>query len=329
MPDLQSQFLRFHDAIKVDFDGNQPLRDKRDIIISNLKDGLKRSFFANTPTFTSFNQGSYDLATGIQPLQGNDYDIDVGVIFDLNRSNYKPLVLKQYVYNALSNVALRTVEIRRPCVRVQYHKYGTQSFHIDLAIYARDMNPWGGFGDTLYIAKGLPGSVEANKVWEVSEPFQLKELIKNKVSSGADRDQFRRIIRYLKRWKDYNFSAGGAGKPTGIALTACCYNLFVAQKNLVRNPLNTQWVSKHDDLRALKMVVAGIINSFWHNNITVQLPVKPYNNLFEKMTPIQMAAFKIKLESLLKVLNGISSDIFTSVACSRLRTVFGGDFPSS
>jgi hypothetical protein len=89
MANLQSQFNKFHDAIKIDFDGNQPLRDKRDLIVKNLRDGLKKIFYPNyPPTFSSFNQGSYDLHTGVEALSGEDYDIDVGIIFNFSKSEY-------------------------------------------------------------------------------------------------------------------------------------------------------------------------------------------------------------------------------------------------
>jgi hypothetical protein len=61
MANLQTQFIKFHDAIKIDFDGGQILREKRDLIVGNLRDELKRLFPTNTPTFNHFNQGSYDL----------------------------------------------------------------------------------------------------------------------------------------------------------------------------------------------------------------------------------------------------------------------------
>lgn len=130
MAELQTQFNKFHNAIKVDFDGNQPLRDKRDTIITNLRDGLRRLLPTCTPTFKCFNQGSYDLATGVEPLSGEDYDIDVGIIFNYSKSTCKSVQVKEWVYKALCT-GTRTVEIKRPCVRVQYHYNNEKSFHID------------------------------------------------------------------------------------------------------------------------------------------------------------------------------------------------------
>ena len=117
MVNLQTQFKKFHNTIKVDFDDNQPLRDKKDLIINNLKSGLKKHIPINTPTFTPFIQGSYGLATGVEPLPEEDYDIDVGIIFNFSKNDYTPVAIKYWVCAALSR-GPRTVEIKKPCVRV-------------------------------------------------------------------------------------------------------------------------------------------------------------------------------------------------------------------
>lgn len=323
MVNLQTQFNKFHDIIKIDFDGNKSLREKRDLIIENLRDGLKRLFPVYTPTFSYFNQGSYDLATGVEPLPEEDYDIDVGIIFNFPKSAYKPVEVKEWVYKAL-NTGSRTVEIKRPCVRVQYHYNGAKWFHIDLAIYSVDKDYWG--NESNHIAKGFIGSSEDKKIWELSEPFRLKELLKSKITDSSDREQFRRVIRYLKRWKDYNFSSTVAGRPTGIALTACCYNLFMAQKDYIYSFYTYQY----NDLRALQNVVSGIIGMFaWNNQISVKLPVQPYNDLFEKMSTNQMTSMKTKLITLRDTLSYAANEFYPSNACARLQKVFGDDFPSS
>ena len=322
MANLQTQFNEFHNTIKLDFDDNKLLRDKRDLIVGNLRDGLRKLFSIYAPTFNHFNQGSYDLATGLEPLLGEDYDIDVGIIFNFSKNAYKPVQVKEWVCTAL-NTGSRTVQIKRPCVRVQYHLNSERWFHVDLAIYSLDRDYWG--NETTHIAKGFIGSSEDKKIWELSEPFRLKELLKSKFADSSDREQFRRIIRYLKRWKDYNFSSTVTGRPTGIALTACCYQLFVAQKDYDYSSYTCQY----NDLRALLNVVNGIIEMFsWNDQISVKLPVQPYNDLFGKMTNIQMTLMKTKLISLRNTLAAALQEPYSFNACASLRKVFGSDFPS-
>lgn len=326
MADLQTQFNKFHDTIKIDFEGNKPLREKRDMILDELRAGLKKNYPTNTPTFDWFNQGSYDMATGVEPLEGDDYDIDVGIVFNLTKDDVEPVTLKEIVYDILNSVYQRKVEIKRPCVRVQYQKAGEKAYHIDLAIYSHGKDFWGNMNDTLYIAKGYSGSAKDKKIWEISEPYQLKELIKTNISDISDREQFRRIVRYFKRWKDYNFSSSGTEKPTGIALTACCYYLFSVQKSY--NPITKTY--RYNDLEALKNIVNGILNAFnGYTRIKVELPVSPKNDLFEKMSDNQMLNLKTKLQSFKTILENASNDTQITMACMRLRGAFGGDFPTS
>lgn len=326
MANLQTEFLKFHNTIRIDFDNNKPLRDKRDLIVNNLRDGLKRMFPINPPTFNYFNQGSYDLATGVAPLWGQDYDIDVGIIFNFSKSIYKPVQVKEWVYNAL-NTGARTVEIKRPCVRVQYHQNGAKWFHVDLAIYSVDKDYYG--NEVNHIAKGFIGSSDDKKIWELSEPFRLKELLKSKISDNSDREQFRRVIRYLKRWKDYKFSSVGAERPTGIALTACCYNFFSPQKTLIYDPFTRTYAYQYNDLLALYNVIDGMINTFnWNNIISVNLPVQPYNDLFDKMSERQMLNLKNKLTYFKTILANAFNEPESARACIRLQDVFGTDFPT-
>jgi hypothetical protein len=320
MANLQSKFLKFHDVIKTDFEDNEQLREQKDLIVDNLRQGLRRLGPINTPTFSSFGQGSYALKTGVKPLTGQDYDIDVGIIFNFSKYSYRPVQVKEWVYEALQ-AGRRKIVIKRPCVRVQYHEDGAESFHVDLAIYSLDKSSYG--NEILHIAKGLVNSSEDYKFWEISEPFKLSQLLQQKFSNSFDRKQFRRIIKYLKRWKDYNFGTV-AGRPTGIALTACCYELFVPQTDRVFNDPNRSF--EYNDLKALLNVVTGIINMFTEQNkIIVELPVKPHNDLFKKMTDIQMEFMKEQLITLQHTLS--SAEDSPLVACAHLREVFGSDFP--
>ncbi|WP_299493357.1 hypothetical protein [Acaryochloris sp. IP29b_bin.137] len=193
-----------------------------------------------------------------------------------------------------------------------------------MAIYSVDKDYWG--NEEYHIAKGFIGSSDDKKIWELSEPFKLKDLLKSKFSDSSDRDQFRRIIRYLKRWKDYNFPSTILGRPTGIALTACCYNIFAVKKGYNYYSYTYQY----NDLIALQNVVNRMIRMFsWDDQISVKLPVKPYNDLFEKMTNNQMKELKSKLVNLSQILAIASQEYYPYRACDSLRKVFGSDFPSS
>lgn len=177
MANLQNQFNKFNLAIRTGYDESSSLREKRDTILKDLQSGLKRLFPSGTPTFSSFHQGSYAIGTGVKPLIGDDFDIDVGIVFNFSKNDYQPTVVKGWVFDALNTLG-RNVEYKRPCVRVQYRKNFEKTFHVDLAVYTHPdyEKTW---EKNYYIAKGYFGSKEEYKNWEVSEPSALVELFKN------------------------------------------------------------------------------------------------------------------------------------------------------
>lgn len=320
---LQTEFNKFHENIKLyDKTDNKELRGKRDMLEKEL-----RTYFKNKAkeegttriTFSVENQGSYSMGTGIKALKNEDYDIDVMVLFNISKDDYTPIEVKRWVYDAL-NINNRTVEYKKPCVRVQYHKDGKVLYHVDLALYANENS-----NCQTYLSKGKPTSATADKIWEISEPKKLKDKINNKFSDSDDSQQMKRVIRYLKRWKDLKFQSTGHGRPTGIALTALAYNLFKPQ--VVKNPFSSTTTIK--DLLALKNLVSSILGEFniWTGRISVSLPVKPGNDLFEKMKDGSHKTFKEKLEKLKTALEDAINEPDPHKASKILIRQFGDDFP--
>ena len=322
MADVQKQIVDFHDKIKlVTFDENAILRDKRDIILNKLKTRLKAMFEEKdepVPQYDSFDQGSYKMGTGVVPLD-SDYDIDVGISFKVKKDDYPdPVVVKQWVYDALNVHPHKKVEMKRPCVTVVYHKDDEPVYHVDLAVYSDESCTSDG---KKYLARGKLNSSADNKSWEVSDPKGLMNTVGNKYS-GEDKKQFIRVIRYLKRWKAYNFSFVGNAAPIGIGLTVAAYDWFILSKTQ-DNVANT---SKYNDLQATRDLVKKMVDNFG-TRLRVYLPVEPYSELFAKMTDNQMTDFKGKLDKLLEALDSAISEIAPEVACETLKKVFGDDFP--
>ena len=326
MANVQTYFNKFNDTIRRNYDDNSVLRGKRDLLLKDLREGLQRHFqtaSVGIPKFDMFNQGSYAMGTGIEPLPGEDYDIDVGLNFHLSKNDHSPIDVKQWVYEAL-HTGNRKVKYKRPCVRVQYHRAGEEVYHVDLAVYLGGSSNW---DNRTYLAKGFPGSEPKNRIWEVAEPKRLIEIFQQKFQNQeGHREQFRRVIRFLKRWKDVNFSANGNERPTGIATTACAMNWF--QVGTRYNDLDGKYY--YDDLIALKNLSESILNQFgFGSRISVHLPVPPYNDLFEKMSNKQMQNFKIKLAGLISIhLRNAEEAPNAFLACSALRHAFGNDFPT-
>lgn len=313
MPAVQKQFEDFHAAIKLDGDDeNAKLREKRDTLIRALKANMD----SDVPAFESFNQGSYSMFTGVLPPDRN-YDIDVGIIFDCKRDKYPdPVVLKKKVRDALDTHG-RTVTIRRPCVTVNYIRDGNIDYHVDLAIYVkRDDN-------LLDIAKGKENSTDDKRVWEGSDPKTLTSLICNAFTEPGALAQYRRCIRYLKRWRNVKFSNGGA--PLSIALTVAAYRWFKP---------HFETSGKAGDLLAMLAWVKALLSQFaWdltdeglHERLKVILPVSPNSDLMAWMSKSQMATLKERLESLRDALNDAYDEELPEDACKLLKKQFGDDF---
>lgn len=324
MPTLQTAFTDFHDAIKLsDMDENATLREKRDILLDKLKNKIS----AEASSYSSFNQGSYAMHTGVKPDDG-DYDIDVGLRFDIDKDDYPdPTVVKKWVRDALEGHT-KSVEIRKPCVTVKYQREGESIYHVDFAIYAANNKD-----GKLYLARGMEFADEKNKFWEESDPLELIRLVREKFSDSDDAKQFRRVIRYLKKWKSGKFSSTGHAAPTGIALTMLAYNLFSPQYSVdvFKNNART-----YDDFSALRNLVAAILDQFTVEfdaslnllyKIRVEMPTPPWNDLFEKMTLNQTTSLREKLLSMKDTLDTVTTKDSLSEKCETLQALFGEDFP--
>lgn len=314
MATLQQQFDEFHTRIKLDQDDERAkLRDKRDTLIRALANNLDD----DVPAFEKFDQGSYAMHTGVLPPDKN-YDIDVGIVFDCTRDKYAdPVELKKKVCKAL-NTHGRSVVIRRPCVTVNYMRGNEVDYHVDLAIYVKRDD------GLLDLAKGKLNSSTEKRVWEPSDPRKLTDIICTAFSDADDLAQYRRCIRYFKRWRNVQFANGGA--PLSIALTVAAKNLFATRFSTSSRPV---------DLLAMIDWVDALLGQFqqlytdegWHRRLVVTLPVTPYCDLMEWMSKGQMETFETKLKSLRQALVDAEAEELPEEACKKLRKQFGDDFP--
>ena len=322
MINLQNEFLTFHDSIKLD-DENATLRSKRDILLNKLAKNISEE----AASYTHFNQGSYAMGTGIKPEKG-DYDIDVGLKFNIDKADYDdPIDVKKWVKDAL-DVHTKSVKIRRSCVTVTYQEDGEDAYHVDFAVYANNNED-----GEMYIAKGKENSLPENKYWEISCPQELISEINGKYEDADDRAQFKRVIRYLKKWKSNKFLVSGNLAPTGIALTILAYKFFQVSKKY--DPYAEKYV--YDDFSALKTLINKIKWEFQptydvdddviYYTIKTGLIVKPYNNLFEKMTNKQMDDFYNKVVECEELLEEVVTEGRRDKACEILRKIWGDDFP--
>ena len=189
MANIQKQFEVFHQNIRIDYDS---LREKRDIVLNRLRKYLKDK---ELPGFDELLQGSYAMGVGIAPIEKLEYDMDVGLRFEIDYNDYSASKVSDWVFKGVEDHTDK-VEQKGPCVRVTYAQ---GDYHLDLVSYAWKNNST---IETFKLAHKTKG-------WKPADPPALLKFVEEKRNpfevtkdSATQTDQFRRIVRYLKRWND-------------------------------------------------------------------------------------------------------------------------------
>jgi hypothetical protein len=302
---LQAAFDEFHAAIKHEQFGERALlRQRREQLLQELKDGLPPEFKVE-----AFDQGSYAMQTGVMPLDG-DFDIDLGVVFACEKMAFAgPVAAKRLVRDALAK-GTRRVSIRQSCVTVRYAKRGTDNHHVDLAVYATESK------GRLWLAKGKEHSQADRCFWESSDPQELTALVNGRFR-GESLSQFRRCVRFLKRWKHHHFTSNS---PYSIALTIAAYHWFSPSLGTLGGVPN--------DFDAMLKLATGLRENFHDGRLKVCLPVEPKVDLLATMSGKQMNDFCAQVDRLIESLRATRAAENLDEGLTILRREFGDDFPA-
>ena len=315
---LYKQFKEFHEEIKLDKESSN-LKDKREILQKDISDKLpaelkKIGLDVNSSNFHFFDQGSYrqNVSTGIK---SGSVDRDVAIEFEIDIDEFTdPRKIKKCIKNALFIANKRIPKIKEPCVTISYMKDGDEDVHIDFPTYAiKDGNT--------YLARVKERA--ENKEWEKCEPHGLNDYM-DKLFSGDEGNQLRRIIRYLKKWKEENYSEAASNdqKPAGIALTLLAGKVFTYK----------QTDGQDDDLKALHSVLFNIKKLFTYDfsndryTIVCKLPVEPWSDTFYKMTESNKDIFYKKICAFYDNVNNAVLASEEYEAAKFLQKSFGEDF---
>lgn len=327
---IQKYFKEFNKKIKMDYDVKNELKDKRDILLGILRNADE------LPAFTEYNQGSYSMYLGVEPLD-KEYDIDVGLRFHTDCSNYEPMDLKDKIYELLKDHTEYGAKIKKPCITVTYKEDGEAAYHVDLVVYTYEDKD--DTSSQLFLARGK-NSESDETYWEKSDPVGLVNYVNDKYNGDEfkdDREQFRRVIRYLKRWKNRRFSSSGNAEPPSIGITLIAVDKFESSKNY--DYLEEKYV--YDDLDAVLNFAKEIKNLFTIKGISdsgrvlynieyyipATLKFETDTNIFKKMSDNYMTDFKEKIDSLVTDLENVKNETDEVEQCEKLRKIFGDDFP--
>ena len=314
---IQTHFDGFHTKIKLgrEDDVYKKARERDDSIKADVKTAFNK---AGYPVVTDFIQGSLKTHTGIVPISG-DYDIDRALVIDEERAPENPVTPKKKALDVLEDRGFKNAKIKKPCVTADY---ASDNVHIDFIVYKLS-------GDQHYLAVGKKNSDEHNREWSAADPLGLIAWINDDSDYNKDdaKDvlaQFRRLVRYLKRWRDVQFSGALAAKVYSIGLA-------VMVKNEFEPSFSTE--GARQDLTALRATVQAILDASYFKKeeekkyrVRVHLPVEPRRNIFDGSGVDTGTQFHNKLNHLKEQLEKAEASNDEREQCEILNKLFGDDF---
>jgi hypothetical protein len=257
------------------------LQEQWNKLADHLKSALKAKYGYPVSTWL---QGSYKYATLIKPVKATEaYDVDVGVYFEWGSEDAEPapVQLRDWVQNELLLYEqlceeLKSVEVppKQRCSRATY----VRQFHIDTPVYH------------IHSDTGIRRLACLSNVWEGSDPKRLYKWFRDAVT-GDDRDQLRRLIRYLKAWAGVSFDDIPNARPSSIFLTVA---VTEAYKEL---GMKRWWGMADDD--ALVAVIEAIHERLINDRV-VRNPVDHLEDL-NRMSKEGWDGFTPALDGLLDI----------------------------
>ena len=204
-----------------------------------------------TPRFRTQGSWSYDLCNQPAHMPPQEMDWDLGVYLPVSVwEDSGPRFAAKAYYNLLE-VSLRslcarerwTIETRETCIRV----FIGGGAHIDVPPYAAPDKQFAAIQERA-LAKALvlkeevafrdavafgemPGEewdtlkdivlATLSGKWEKSDPAVVSDWFRDQVAQFGD--QLKRVCRYLKAWRDFQWKEGG---PTSVCLMICACQAF-------------------------------------------------------------------------------------------------------
>ena len=313
---IQSHFDKFHNKIKLgrQDDVYKKARDRDDNITADVKNAFSE---ADHPVVATFIQGSLATNTGVIPLNG-DYDVDRALVIDAECAPDDPVDPKITVFDVLDSRGFKNAKIKKPCVTADY---ASDNVHIDFPVYKRS-------GEQYYLAVGKRNSGRDNREWSAADPRGLLDWINDRTNYGdcesVKHDQFRRLVRYLKRWRDCQFSETVAAKVYSIGLTVMVKERFIPA-------FDTEEFSH--DLSSLRQTVSSMLDGGYFTaagndqyRISVYLPKQPWRDIFFGSSVDTGTQFRNKLERLETKLAEADTSDDEREQCTILNALFCEDF---
>lgn len=295
MANCHKEFEKLDGKIKLSTDKEKDLRKSRNALRKKVNKYFEETLGVKAPLF--YGQGSYMMNTTINPLEDGEYDIDDGIYLEhmkqLDEEEWKtPATVHNWIVAAVNKHTSASPINKGTCVRVVYAK----NYHVDLPIYVKkDGEP--------------PKLAHLYKGWIESDPKAFTKWFNEQVKEKGD--QLKRIVRYLKAWKDYK--QGAIKLPSGMVFTVLAANYFVAD------------YPERDDA-ALVATAKGIYDAL-SEEFSVKRPISPFEELLEDWSDTKEQNLLTKLNSLVNTGQRALDVASQSNAINEWEKVFGDNFP--
>ncbi|MCQ4924952.1 hypothetical protein NE686_17765 [Tissierella carlieri] len=294
MCNLHEQFGDFHDNISLSNTKKEDLRRGRDALRQKVRNYFKEKDM-KIPDFCG--QGSFMMKTVVNPIGDNEYDIDDGIYLkgyqDTDEDWPATSTVHSWIKKAVENHTSEPPQDKNTCIRVIYAK----NYHIDLPSYIiKD--------DVAYLAHKAKG-------WIESDPKAMTDWFINENKDTGD--QLRRVVKYIKAWKDYQNKDSKQVDLCGLAITILAANNFYYE-------------SGRDD-KSLLGTLTSIIDEL-ESDFVCNKPVTPKDeDLFEGFSSTKQTNILSKLKSFRDTLEAAIDEDNEKKACEKLRGKLGERFP--
>lgn len=284
---LHNSFIEFDDKIKLSQSKANKLKASRDALRTDIKEWFTEND-KKQPKFCW--QGSFAMKTTVNPIS-DDYDLDDGVYLQGYSNDENEWPSASSVHNWVKAATDERTSLdstdKNTCVRINY----ADGYHIDLPIYImKDDEP--------YLAHKSNG-------WALSDPKAFTDWFIDKVNENDE--QLRRLVRYLKAWKEYN----------NVPLKGIEITILVAE--------NFDGYDNRDD-KALLSTIERILNTL-DKNFSCVKPVAPGEDLFENISDTKRNKILSSVTNLKNDLSASISESSDETVTEILQGVFGIRFP--
>lgn len=212
MADLHETFVEFNKIIALSTTKKNDLRISRNAIRKDIETYFDINRDKHTVKFKG--QGSFAMNTTILP-NNCEYDVDDGVyIFGKEEDKPTTSTAHNWIVKAVENRTNQETIDKNTCVRVQY----ATNYHIDLPIYYKTTD---NSSESFFDSKDIPELAHKAKDWIESDPYAFKKWFDEK---AKDKNQLKRIVRYLKAWTD---NKNNLKLPSGMVFTILAVDNYV------------------------------------------------------------------------------------------------------